>query len=633
MNCLSRSRYFIAIVFILALSGSAVAQEKSPPSAADAKSIRKAITKADSGKTLFTALTQAVKLKLKPGTLPVPRREALRGLFGDYLFYDFQPDLFWQHYPKNWSKGMQNVLHHALETNYEHNRLPATCLIPAFFSPKEASELYFPETLKEVHYAARRFDRYVYERSIYQGAHYWVTALWENGNTKRRADLMDIHFAKGILGDYDYYRLNEVARYIPARNWFQENPKEFRRYLIHPKRTVRIYALSYALGTRLSTKTLSVVDFSSTLTQSVLIEGLLDDRIGANESKFAKALKEHATETLPAMRAAFRASTERQQKTILLKILADLHDKPSEQDRMEYLWGTFKHGTRSIWGWGGKGLADQVPSRWAAKGMLREKEISVPFLLKRIHTTQNPRQLVWGLHLIENLSVNIVWDEKMATTILKESQTPRFSQALGMNRAEFDQWVSTENMTDRFLLNTMARYSNSEVLQTRHHRTRNRNLHSLLSLISLGKQGQQMTLNAIKSSQDPTQMAWLLLTVKKMGLTRKIQFDDRMVSVLIEGFADNSERNDLGTCTLAIKEYQGAPGLLERFKRLGANPEDDQSRFAVKILTAYLEGNMKEYLKLKEESLKETDDGKRRSPYWVVRPKYGYWELSLLRLW
>jgi hypothetical protein len=145
-------------------------------------------------------------------------------------------------------------------------------------------------------------------------------------------------------------------------------------------------------------------------------------------------------------------------------------------------------------------------------------------------------------------------------------------------------------------------------------------------MIRIGRPAVDYLLGRIGETGNPCQLALSLYAIQRMGCEHLVQWDGRMVGLLIAGLADNGVRYDQGICAKTIKVYRGNAKLLALLKENRSWVTDAQARLSLKLLIPYLEGDDAGYLVLKKEyllSFVAIPDG------WDPN-RLGYWEHEFL---
>jgi len=383
---------------------------------------------------LHGELLQACMSKRPASELPVPSREALCDYFAEYLFYDFQPDLFWPHYPDHWLTGMKNVYRHAIEKQYgERNFHEAVQLLPLFFTEEEVARFDKVSALNQA--LVRCCEKMNGLDNGYQlyarGCRFWCAALMKHAKKSKQVELVNGLFVETARNN-NYGGPHFVSTLLGLDSWFNAHPAELRRILEDDSTSVRQAALSCAVGPKFC------LEWDDPLVTKVLIEGLKDDDCPWNHGLFSARLLAHADETRSAVRRAFAQTTDWQQKDILCALLVQMKDKKTRKAQLEHLYAELhsKEGQprakadfcMPIGLPPGKN-ADSFPYErgdwhrrdlWAPRSLATFGTPAVDFLLKKLPESTDPQQLALSLLVIQELGAEhrIKWNDAMIRTLL-----------------------------------------------------------------------------------------------------------------------------------------------------------------------------------------------------------------------
>lgn len=399
-----------------------------------------------SGHTFVRCLLEAGGRGISFDDLPAPTRPALREYIGTFLFYKFEPDLFWPHYPEDWQTGFKAIHRRALEIGYPHQNVNhAVNLAHVLFTPAEMGAIFelesiaaatHPDRFESLYYEVSSSDRHTTSQS--RGVQYWAESLWEAGDSKRRRQLLDAFVVNPIrLGRYQR-RWWSPAPYGPTRNenniieelpddipatWYpklkwipfedlaRSNPAEIDYLLDHSNYMVRQVTLAHLMK-----EFPGLVDLNNPRGARLLIEGLQDDDIRGNHYLCFQGLKRFEGDIAGELREQFDRTDDGQQKRFLATLLVFREDKASGPALREYffaLLGATEHGAHPPW----ERMVYHAPAPylWAGDRLIAFGEDSRAFLIGKLQACSDAQQLAVSLQIINVMggTEDIEWNESM----------------------------------------------------------------------------------------------------------------------------------------------------------------------------------------------------------------------------
>jgi hypothetical protein len=401
--------------------------------------------------------------------LPAPDREALREYFGEFLFYDFQPELFWPHYPDDWMQGMRSVLRHAMLTGYDIRNLNhAVAVAPLFFTNEQIGEVYdLMSILKAGNCVSPMKLRYrlhgphkglvwpSWAKLNERGYRFWIEGVWSHADAERKEELVECLYYRPLTFSWDD-RLTKPAEetlcttgqmddFLPVREWLQSRPDKLRDLLRDEDRNLRQYTLRYAL--RKDAEGRRLVDPSDPDIIGQMLDGLRNDGIDFNHRMFPGILAEAADHSLPAMRKTFLETGDMQQKMTLAHIFVKMRDEEIQPQLLEFLYGVMAamdregfykrnpgyigdygagmHATGNLW--------YSPRTRWATQRMVWLEERARDFLLAKLPECNDPQQAALSIFALDKLGglQSIDWNDRLIETLARGMEDNDIEHDLG----------------------------------------------------------------------------------------------------------------------------------------------------------------------------------------------------------
>ncbi len=393
----------------------------------------KSLSNVKSGEELLTVLNQAKNAGINLDSLPAPPREALRNYFGEHLFYDFKPELFWPDYPENWRQGMRNVYSHALKQDYEYeNRYHAIEHLDIFFSQDQISDYFLPEAMKRLSWniddpltIGRNTSRVRREQMAF-----WLQSILSARNVENQIKVLK------ILG-------SNALKYAEIKDILDANPEIFIEMLRYGNAYEQQNWLRYHRP----------VPADHPEVYRVVLESLKDDEKLSNQREFSRHLYWNFDILKDKIRKSFLESREYQQKAILCDIIILKDDETVMPEILDFLWKSLADASKQnlilprrelgVPGYYGEGywweneprFPRKSRMRWASYRLNQMGDRAIDYLLSKTNQCVDAQQLAFCLFIIQinRQEHRIQWTDEMINLLMK---------GLENNSVEYDQGIT-----------------------------------------------------------------------------------------------------------------------------------------------------------------------------------------------